>query len=170
MTRAVPKGFTLVELIIVVVILGILAAITLPQFSNASANARASMLQDDLRVMRTQIMVFKGQHASVSPGYPGGDETATPTEEALIAHLTQASKSTCETAPPGTPDYPYGPYMREMPENPVNGKTAVHVIPDNGTFPTSADDSHGWIYQPSTLIFRADSTGTDEAGRSYFDY
>jgi len=170
MMKATPKGFTLVEVLIVVVILGIIAAIALPQFSTASADARSSMLRDDLRVMRTQIMVFKGQHISVSPGYPDGDESETPTEAAFLAHITLASKSNCETAAPGTPGYPYGPYMREMPENPINGKRTVQVIPDNGTLPTSPDDSHGWIYQPFTLIFRADSTGTDTASQSYFDY
>jgi prepilin-type N-terminal cleavage/methylation domain-containing protein len=163
------KGFTLVEILIVVIILGILAAIVIPQFSNASANARASMLADNLRIMRTQVMVFKAQHNSVSPGYPGGDPTGPPTETAFIAHITQASKPTCETDVPGTAGFPYGPYMTKIPENPINGSTRVVIVPDGQAFP-GAPSGAGWVYQPSTLIFKCDASGADENGRSYFDY
>ena len=82
------KAFTLVEILIVVIILGILAAIVIPQFSNATQNARASMLADNLRIMRTQVMVFKAQHNSVSPGYPGGDSSQPPTQTDFVAHQT----------------------------------------------------------------------------------
>src|SRR3954447_24016768 len=67
------RAFTLIEILIVVVILGILATIVLPQFSNASNTARESALKDDLRYLRTQVAVYKAQHHDVAPGYPGGD-------------------------------------------------------------------------------------------------
>ena len=73
-------GFTLIEILIVVVILGILATIVIPQFSNASAQASENTLKDDLRYLRTQIVVFKAQHRDVPPGYPGGDPSAATTE------------------------------------------------------------------------------------------
>ena len=164
------KGFTLVELLIVVMLLAILAAIALPKFSNASANARASMLADNLRVIRTQITVFKSQHKGVAAGYPDCDTTSNPTEEAFIAHLTQSSNDAGETAAPGTDGYRYGPYLREVPDNPVNGKNTVQIITDAEQIPAAPDNSHGWIYQPATLTFKADSTGSDETGRLYFDY
>jgi general secretion pathway protein G len=170
MRRIEEHGFTLVEILIVVIILGILAAIVIPQFSNATASARASMLGDDLRLMRTQVMVFKGQHNSISPGYPGGDASKPPTEAAFGDHITLASNATCETAAPGTSGYPYGPYMSQMPENPINGKRSVQVLGDAATFPSSPGNVYGWIYQPSTLLFRSDAIGSDETGRPYFDY
>jgi prepilin-type N-terminal cleavage/methylation domain-containing protein len=164
------RGFSLVEILIVVVILAILAVIVLPEFSSASASARASMLMDDLRLMRSQIVVFKAQHRGVSPGYPNCDTGQLPTAEALADHITKSSNEGGETAEPGTPGYRYGPYMRQFPQNPVNGRTTVRMIADGAQFPNAPQDQYGWIYQAETLIFKADSTGTDEQGRSYFDY
>ena len=68
------KGFTLVEILIVVVILGILAGIVIAGFSNTSTEAKESMLKENLRIMRTQIGAYRAQHEDVSPGYPDGDE------------------------------------------------------------------------------------------------
>ncbi|MFP4105658.1 MAG: type II secretion system protein [Phycisphaerae bacterium] len=164
------KGFTLVEILIVVMILAILGTVILPRFSNASQKARASMLADDLRVLRMQINVFKGQHLSVPPGYPDLDKSQQPTEAAFIIHMTKATTPGGNWAEPGTSGYRFGPYLREIPENPVNGKNTVQMIGDADSFPTGGDNSHGWIYQPSTMTIHADSPGTDEQGQAYFDY
>src|SRR5438046_2546568 len=85
--RASPqlRAFTLIETLIVVVILGILATIVIPQFSNASVNAKENMLKDELRYLRTQVVVYKAQHHDVPPGYPGGDRTAAPTAPDFLA-------------------------------------------------------------------------------------
>lgn len=161
-------GFTLVEILIVVLILGIIAAIALPRFSNASATARASMMADDLRIMRQQAEIYRGQHLGRAAGYPpgGGD----PTEAQFIAHMTLASNQIGESAPADTPGFRFGPYLREIPVNPVNGKDSVLVLPDGAALPDAASDAHGWIYQPSTMTIRADCVGNDEHGKAYFDY
>ncbi len=160
----------MVEILIVVLLLGIIAAIALPRFSNATDMARASMLADDLRIIRMQIEVFKGQHRGVAPGYPNCDTSQAPTEAAFVTHMIKASKSNGETAEPNTPGFPHGPYFQKMPSNPVNNKSSVEIIPDGGALPDAPDDSHGWIYQPSTMTFKADSSGQDENGKEFFDY
>ncbi len=162
------KAFTLVEILIVVLILGIIAAIVIPRFSNASATARASMLGDDLRVVRMQIEVFKAQHLGVAPGYPGCNLGQAPTAAAFATYMTGCSDSGGNMNP--TTGQQFGPYLTEIPPNPVNGMSTVLIIADGAQFPTSADNLFGWVYQPSTESFNADSTGADEDGKAFFDY
>ena len=67
------KGFTLVEILIVVVILGILAAIVIPQFTEASTEAKTSSLVSDLQTVRAQIQMYKIQHLDQLPTAGGLD-------------------------------------------------------------------------------------------------
>jgi prepilin-type N-terminal cleavage/methylation domain-containing protein len=164
------KGFTLVEILVVVIILGIMAAMVIPQFSSATESARASMLMDDLRVMRSQLEVFKAQHNGVPPGFPDCDPTKVPTEGVMLEQVTKSSNSAGATAAVNTAGYPYGPYMREVPANPFNGKSSVRVLPASDALPNKPADQYGWIYQPSSMTFKSDCLGTDTNGVPYFDY
>ena len=60
-------GFTLVELLIVIVVLGILAAIVVPQFSSASDSAMKSSLSSQLRTISSQLELFRTQNAGAYP-------------------------------------------------------------------------------------------------------
>jgi len=62
LSRRVRHGFTLIEILIVVVILGILAAIVIPQFTDAAAEASRSNLQSQLQTIRSQIELYNVQH------------------------------------------------------------------------------------------------------------
>ena len=88
-------GFTLIEIMIVVIILGILAAIAIPQFSSASGEARLSTMRDILRFMRSQITVYKAQHQDVPPGYVyvGTWHAHVPYIDSLDGHIATIRKN-----------------------------------------------------------------------------
>jgi general secretion pathway protein G len=49
------RGFTLVELMVVMLIIGVLAAIAIPSFVNSIKNAKEAVLKEDLHVLRNAI-------------------------------------------------------------------------------------------------------------------
>src|SRR3989449_1967848 len=105
MTRLQRRGFTLVEILIVVIILGILAAIVIPQFTNASQDARKSSLVSQLQTLRSQIELYKLQHGDALPDL-----------------VTNWNPMTTVTAYAGKN---YGPYMQAIPLNPLTGASVV---------------------------------------------
>ncbi len=150
MTKRKNHGFTLVEILIVVVILGILAAIVIPQFSQASLEARESSLKSDLQAMRSQIELYKIQHLEVLPTVANFDHVMTSVTD--IAGVDWVDQATSGTA--------YGPYMRAIPDNPfTNGNTV--------------DSSGDWAYTPNatngTYTFAADDGGTSPDGTLHAD-
>src|SRR3954454_22689263 len=56
------SAFTLVEILIVVIILGILAAIVIPQFTSASQDARKNSLLSQLQTIKAQLELTRLQH------------------------------------------------------------------------------------------------------------
>ena len=149
-------GFTLVELLLVVIILGILAAIVIPMFRTSAEETRESSLRTSLQAIRHAIEIYKIQHDYVYPGNAAGGTSW----DSFVAQLTAGTNLEGE---PGTD---FGPYMRALPRNPLNGLDTGIA----GAIPPEPDDSTGWYYDPSTGEFRANSSGTGPtSGIDYFD-
>ena len=163
-------AFTLVEILIVVVLLAILALVVIPMVSGSVMSARESALAHDLNMLRRYVLIYTAQHLEVSPGYPDGDRTQAPTEQAFFDQVTMSSNPAGQTAPVGTPGFERGPYMMKIPVNPLNHKDTVQVLGDGDAFPANGDDSHGWIYKPAVSEVRADCGASDENGKRYYDY
>jgi len=160
-------GFTLVEILIVVTILGIMAAIMIPKFSNATEETRENMMKEELRMLRTQIATYRAQHWDTCPGYDDGGNIS---EQSFIDQLTLFTDENGNTNAVAGPVFKYGPYLREIPENPLNNKSSIRMIPDGGAMPGAGTDVDGWIFKPEENILRSDSPGTDKYGVSYFSY
>ncbi len=158
------KGFTLVEILIVVVILGILAAIIIPRFSTATDQARDSMLKENLRNVRTQMTIYSIQHLDTAPGT---DENGTISADLFAEHLTGFSDINGNTNPTRTAVYSFGPYLSKIPANPITGKTTIAIADE---MPESCNGDDGWIYVPNSMSFIADIPGVGVDGKSYIDY
>jgi len=141
------SGFTLVEILIVVVILGILAAIVIPQFTEASTEAKTSSLCTDLQTMRSQIELFKIQHNDNLPGWQNGTFTQ---------HMTGYTQidGTVVAAPGANV---YGPYVQQIPTNQFNDSA---VITEDGTL---GDGGGGWEYNTTTGAWHADDNAAHAA-------
>ena len=81
------RGFSLVELIIVVAVLGIMAAIIVPQFQSHSTQAKKAVAKDSLRILRGAIELYTAQHGGVPPGYENDDPQTSPTSSNFYQQL-----------------------------------------------------------------------------------
>jgi general secretion pathway protein G len=155
------SGFTLVEILIVVVILGILAAIVIPQFTEASTEAKESRMVSDLQTMRSQIELYKIQH---NDELPGSECAGKPMGGTGNATFVQAMTSytdvdgNVQTAPGVNV---YGPYIQKIPTNPWNDLDTVGI---DGTL---GDDSSGWEFNTTTGAFYADDSKTCADGTAH---
>ena len=146
MKRA-SKGFTLVEILIVVIILGILAAIVIPQFTQASTQARLSNLQTNLQTVRSQMLLYKTQH---NEAYP----TTLSTQMVQFSDISGG----VATAPDST--HTFGPYLQAVPINPISNVSAVRVVTGASTAFSAPSADAGWYFNSTTGEFRADLTDT----------
>ena len=71
MGSKVRSAFTLVEILIVVIILGILAAIVVPQFTSASEDAQISNTETQLSTIRNQIELYRVRNNAQYPDFLG---------------------------------------------------------------------------------------------------
>jgi len=164
------RAFTLVEILIVVVLLGIVAAIVIPSVAKSGNTARESALASDVSLLRRFVLIYKSHHMEIAPGYPNGDPTATPSGDVFMEQATLSSTMGGRTAAVGTPGFPFGPYLSRLPANPLNNLNTVQMVSNDNPFPVAPDNSHGWICKPQTGEIRPDNAGENDRGIAYYDY
>lgn len=133
-TRQRRQGFTLVEVLLVVVILAILAATVIPQFTSSGEDAKDSAVNFNLQTLRSQIELYKLQHNGEPPDAP---------TLGVLTGLT--TKTNADHSAGGN----LGPYLVSgMPVNPLNNSDEVATTTDNP--PTAASGTAGWLYHTAT--------------------
>ncbi|GLT21646.1 hypothetical protein GCM10007933_10980 [Zoogloea oryzae] len=147
-------GFTLVELLIVVVILGVLAAIAIPQFSASTDDSKAAALDATLSNLRTAIELYYQQHGSYpSAVAAGGSFGAIDTEAAFVSQLVKFTSATGAVSNTKDATYKYGPYLKKstIPADPMKNVATVEVINlgSLGMTATSGDPG-GWKFDNKT--------------------
>ena len=117
---SVARGFTLIEILIVVIILGIMAAIAVPAFTTYGRTARQASLVATVRTLRSQIMAYRIQHGDELP-----DLAAASTGGNHFQPLTELTTY-------GSPPTNRGPYLLSVPTNSLtNGSVVMNVVTMN---------------------------------------
>jgi general secretion pathway protein G len=131
-------GFTLVEILIVVIILGILAAIVIPQFTSASQDARKNSLTSQLQTIRSQIELYKLQHLDKLP----------PVLQAGTGWTDMTNQSKADMTTGATTAFPFGPYLQSAPTNTLNGATGILTVSANQTLgaAVSSASNKGFVF------------------------
>ena len=139
MTKNMRKedGFTLVELLIVVIILGILAAVAIPQFGSSTDDAKLSTLDSNLAQMRNAIELYHLEHNSEYPGEKSSADNSVAAlgvcATSLPLQMTRYTTMTDHTVLTAHAAGVKGPYIKndKMPNNPFTGTNTVVCVDTN---------------------------------------
>ena len=127
-------GFTLVEVLIVVVIMAVLAATIIPQFTSSTKDAKLSAAKFNLHTLRSQLELYKAEHTGSLPG-------------AALTELISKTDAAGTVSTTGA----YGPYVEQLPQNPLTETSTVKAVTSDPI--TSSDittTGEGWLYNVTT--------------------
>ena len=172
------KAFTLVEILVVVSILGIFAAVVIPVFNNHVTAAKEGVAKDHLRFLRSAAQLYTVQHHDVPPGYPGGDLSKSPSFKTFMEQMLHKTLSDGKLADANSVgELVFGPYLTEIPKNPFNDGVYIEVLGDIVAFPIGklgalSNDTIkiGWIYSPAKKEFKINHDGLDSEGIPFSSY
>ena len=121
-TNRIRKGFSLVELVVVILIMGVLAAVAAPKMFDKAGDAKINGTKQSLSVIRDAIEMYKND--SPTGQYPAN----------AAALLT------------GLSPYIKGPF----PKNTINGGDGPATAVDKTSFSAVSTGGEDWLYDNST--------------------
>lgn len=169
-------AFTLVELVVAIIILGLLAAMAIPRLSQGAVDGDEADLRAHLAVLRTAIELYYHDHGAYPGREPAGSSTAD--AETAVAFVRQLIRYTDAagrvSATPGE-RFCYGPYLRQgvppCPVAPRSPSAGVWLV-SGSAIPaySQAAGNAGWVYNCDTGYVAANSPGVDAQGVRYDRY
>lgn len=168
------QGFTLVELLIVVIILAILAAIVVPQFSASTDDAKVSSLDSTLAGTRAIVDLYYQQHgkypsAAVSsgatcPGTGAAGTGAVNTVTAFMDQLTRYTNAAGQSCTTKDTTFKYGPYLKKdaLPKNPITDNNTLVISTAGALGMLGNATAAGWKFDNGTGQFIADDVAYDD--------
>ena len=166
-------GFSLVELVIVIVVLGIIAAVAIPKITSGSRRGAEAALVANLKTMRDAIDWYYVEHNNTFPGAKSnGVGPNAGTADAFRTQLIEATNSQgWITGALATRRY--GPYIRgQLPKLTVGtnaGKNTVTVLNQAAAPAVDVPSGTAWIYNVATGQIIPNDAGTAVDGTAYGD-
>ena len=138
------RSFTLVELVVVIMIIGMIASMAIPRISQGATRANGAAIAGSINTMRKAVLYYAIEHRNKFPGS---------TALQVVAQLTQYSDLTGTTSPSRTPSAQYGPYLNSIPPCPIGfspGSNTIAIDLVNSPPTPKPASGAGWIYNPNT--------------------
>jgi general secretion pathway protein G len=158
-TRPQSKGFTLIELIVVVGIIVIVAAIAIPKMSHGSAGTDDSAIAQDLATMRAALEAYQSEHGG---NYPSNTSATT-----FLNQLTQYTDASGNAQSTRDSTHIYGPYLKTVPALPAGTNKGLSTVTVTGPAGTG---SFGWYFDGTTVWANDPSSDVDSKSTPYNTY
>jgi prepilin-type N-terminal cleavage/methylation domain-containing protein len=148
-STVIRRGYTLLEMVVVIMIIAILAAIAAPRLLGTSHNAADSCARQSLNVIRGAIESYAVSHSGALPGADGNEAT-------FISDLSEHLRGV------------------QFPECPVGEAMSSNVRMLGGNDPIAAgipasDATHSWVYKYETGDFHINSQDFSADGVTTYD-
>jgi len=124
--RLHKRAFTLVEILIVVIILGILASVVVPQMVSATNESSVTVTLNELNKLRNHVQVYRAFNSGALPNVVAGNGT--------WGEIVTAA----------------GDYLKEPPTNAYVGGVNGRIITLANTPDVAFQNAYGWIFDPAT--------------------
>jgi len=167
------SGFSLVEILVVVILLGLIAALTIPMVSGYRSSADETALRSDLALLRSGIEMFAADHNGAYPGSITDGINPAGGEAAFVAHLTKFSNADGEVAGARSDEYPFGPYLTNgVPRLTVGAladNNGVKVVASAAALTGEANPAKAWMYSTATGQIICNSAQVSSDGAMKYD-
>ena len=134
------QGFTLIELMIVVAIIGILAAVAMPRFADLVRKSNEGAAKGSLGAIRSALSIYYADNEGIWPASLAG----------MVAIFNDAGSA--------------AKYLAAIPVRKVGGGAKGDGLADESIV---LDDGTAWLYHPTTGDIAINSSGTDTKGVIY---